>query len=216
MSKKVEVINYGEVLSQVSDFISSTLNSKFIITLLTSWPLAVVIIVLLLREGILDKLRELESLNYKDGDLKFIRNTLNEVKAYQTLSIEDNVEEQVTEAEPEEDDNDLIFYNPSAAVSQYWIKVESKVNEAYNSFIEREIKKGSELIKNPHIINKVKFLVDRGRMRRDLGKSISGLYRIKRKVARGVSIGEVETTEYITLCRIVVNEINKFQRLNQK
>ncbi|CAI8940803.1 hypothetical protein [Bacillus sp. IT-13CA1] len=215
MSKKVEVINYGEVLSQVSDFISSALNSKFIITLLTSWPLAVVLIVLLLRDVLMDKIREVESISSKYGGVEFVRKTLNWVGAKQTSSTEDNAEsednaeQQMTGAESDEAFEYLQdqLFNPSAAVKHHWLKVESKINEAYNIFIEREIKTGASLKKYPSIKDKVNFLVDKRIISKGLGAQILGLYSIN-EVVYAVKIGKDEAKNFIKLCKNVVNQIN--------
>ncbi|MEC1627570.1 hypothetical protein P9E08_19935 [Bacillus mojavensis] len=89
---------------EISHFISSLLNSKFIITIFTSWPLAIVIIVLLLRKGILDKLRQLDSFNYKDGTATFIKEEIDKAKA---LNMEFEVPKELNDmSEPDEEPSD--------------------------------------------------------------------------------------------------------------
>ena len=192
------------IWQEISQFISSILNSKFIITILTSWPLAVVIIVMLLRKGILDKLNQLDSFNYKDGTAKFIRDTLEQVKTNQSLSTDNDSNQSENDNEPEVFEN---IYDPVAAVLVYWIKLEEIIDEAIVNFsIDKNIEQPKGQTKVP-VFDKIKVLKSNGYIDEFTAKSIIGLRRIRNEVAHGVKISEKSANEFIGLCKVITKEL---------
>lgn len=197
---------------EISHFISSLLNSKFIITILTSWPLAVVIIVLLLRKGILDKLSQLDSFNYKDGTAKFIRDTLDQVKTNQTLSTEDDSNQSENDDEPDDFETEPYMLHPVSAVLVYWMKVEEVITEAYvklSSYDHREQSTGA-IPRNKKAYStrdKIDFLADKGFINKSTVNALHGLRKIRNEVAHGFKISKESAREFKELCRISVNEL---------
>ncbi|MCY8284904.1 DUF4145 domain-containing protein [Bacillus inaquosorum] len=195
-------------LTEVAKLISSVLNSKFIITILTSWPLAVVIIVLLLRKGILDKLSQLDSFNYKDGTAKFIRDTIDEVKTNQTHSTEDN-------SNQSENDSEYEVIHPVAAVLEYWIKAEEVINEAYKKLSgcsDTEPSNGGgipvpRLAKDFSTMKKIDFLARNGVIDERTKSSLTGLRKVRNEVAHGSKINIVYAKQYTELCKNAIYEL---------
>ncbi|AYJ90063.1 hypothetical protein CS953_10180 [Bacillus safensis] len=200
------------IWQEISQFISSILNSKFIITILTSWPLAVVIIVMLLRKGILDKLKQLDSFNYKDGTAKFIRDTLNQVKTNQTLS-NDEDSNQLENDYDEDFETDLLSFKPHIAVQLHWKKLEDVIDEAYvklsgNDHIER-----SKRNKKIYPSEKIKFLQNKEFININTANSLHGLRKIRNEVAHGVPIDKESTIEFAKLCNEMIFRLkNKLKK----
>ncbi|WP_144483271.1 DUF4145 domain-containing protein [Bacillus pumilus] len=205
------------IWQEVSHFISSLLNSKFIITILTSWPLAVVVIVMLLRKGILDKLKQLDSFNYKDGTANFIRDTLKQVKTNQTLSTDNDSNQSENDNEPEDFITDSYIFDPVATVLVNWMKLEEVINEACvklssNNHIEQS--KGN---KQKYVaFEKINFLENKGLIDNFTAKSLHGLRRVRNEVAHGMKISEKSAEEFTGLCNIIAKELkNKIAKDTQ-
>ncbi|WP_332286700.1 hypothetical protein [Bacillus velezensis] len=197
-------------LAEAAKLISSVLNSKFTITILTSWPLAVVIIVLLLRKGILDKLSQLDSFNYKDGTAKFIRDTIDQVKTNQTLSTEDNSIQSENDSEYEFMDP---YLQPVSAVLQYWKKVDEVINEAYEKLSDCNDTEGMISVpKAPprgSALMKIDFLARNRVIDERTKTSLTGLRKIRNEVAHGSKINVDYAKEYTELCKNAIYELKK-------
>ncbi|WP_456270350.1 DUF4145 domain-containing protein [Bacillus sp. JZ76] len=196
---------------EISQFISSLLNSKFIITLLTSWPIAVVIIVLLLRRGILDKLGQLHSFNYKDGTAKFIKEEINKAKALNpkielseksndigklasevAISSENDVDEVTSDL------NHVAEYFPSALINTSWAMVEKRIVEICEKYN----------IKSKDLYLRVKELNRSGYLSKNTLRTIMHLNNIRNLIVHAAnSIRKEDTIDFNKLCRKVLRDL---------
>ncbi|MGG7222862.1 hypothetical protein ACQXR1_21715 [Bacillus sp. ATD] len=198
---------------EISHFISSLLNSKFIITIFTSWPLAIVIIVLLLRKGILDKLRQLDSFNYKDGTATFIKEEIDKAKA---LNVEVEVPKKLNDtSEPDEEPSDANnvkeVYEPAykdyGYIDDYfaprriilsWSKVESRIIEICRNYD----------IKLSTLYKRVKALKYVGAISENTFKTITSLFNIRNAAeAHPNSVKKEDANNYEALCNKVIKDL---------
>ncbi|CAI6282848.1 hypothetical protein NRS6186_14215 [Bacillus subtilis] len=207
-------INWQINWQEISHFISSLLNSKFIITIFTSWPLAVVIIVLLLRKGILDKLRQLDSFNYKDGTATFIKEEIDKAKA---LNVEVEVPKKLNDtSEPDEEPSDsknaegvyepadfkdnkyLEDYAAPYKVILSWSMVESRIIEICRNYD----------IKLSTLYKRVKMLKHVGVISENTFKTITSLFNIRNVAeAHPNSVKKEDAYSYEALCNKVIKDL---------
>ncbi len=199
---------------EISHFISSLLNSKFIITIFTSWPLAVVIIVLLLRKGILDKLRQLDSFNYKDGTATFIKEEIDKAKGW---NVEVKMHKELNDvSEPDEEPSDsknaegvyepadfkdnkyLEDYGAPYKVILSWSMVESRIIEICRNYD----------IKLSTLYKRVKMLKHIGVISENTFKTITSLFNIRNVAeAHPNSVKKEDAYNYEALCNKVIKDL---------
>ncbi|CAI6221771.1 DUF4145 domain-containing protein [Bacillus subtilis] len=199
---------------EISHFISSLLNSKFIITILTSWPLAVVIIVLILRKGILDKIRQLDSFNYKDGTATFIKEEIDKAKA---LNVQFEVHKKLNDtSEPDEEPSDAnnvkeVYETTSFNIDNHienifapqriiisWSKVESRIIELCRNYD----------IKFSTLYKRVKRLKHVGVISENTFKTITSLFNIRNAAgAHPNSVKKEDADNYEALCNKVIKDL---------
>ncbi|MEC1261426.1 hypothetical protein P9D34_13390 [Bacillus swezeyi] len=191
-----EQLNWGEVLGGLSNFISSILNSKFIINLLTSWPLAVIIVVILLRKGILKKLEHIQSLNYKDGNINFH----DQIKAIDELQETGDESKYKSEDiyDPLEDikhyqEFDLIAKESrKAAILSVWAKLERAIDDACRELDINEKTYTQKLI----------AIMDKGRINKKNFETAMHLSRIRANLefVKEIDISLYDLKVFNTLC----------------
>ncbi|WP_345805686.1 hypothetical protein [Bacillus subtilis] len=188
----------------ISQFISSILNSKFIITLLTSWPIAVVIIIVLLRKGLLDKLDQLNSLNYKDGTATFVKEELGKANGLMASNKdeEEQSEEKINEKNNEREGiKSIAEVSPEAAILTSWLKVEACINKLLekqnpeSNFEKNPPKKKIGILKNTNNIPPVVI------------EATYHLSTIRNEAVHGAKIGYDEALNYYDLCIKVINAL---------
>ncbi|MCY9372744.1 hypothetical protein [Bacillus haynesii] len=101
---------------------------EFVSSIINSWPLAIIIIVILLRKSLLNKLGNLLNLTYKDININF-QEELN--KANKSLGETDSENEPVENDEIDIIDliSDMAYINPSSAIIASWVYFERKLSE---------------------------------------------------------------------------------------
>ncbi|MGN9864706.1 DUF4145 domain-containing protein [Bacillus swezeyi] len=213
-------INWAEI----ANFISSILNSKFVTNVLTSWPLAVVIIVLALRKGLSSKLGKLFSLKFKDLlEVNFIQDEMEKAQeSLDAVNVDEPSGDKVIKVAKKEPDSDKVSTfnieyaelesikniakeSPDAAIIASWFEVE----RALNDFLF----KIDESLLNTTVFAKVKHLSNNNLLNDNVVKSIQSLRKIRNNVAHFVeSLSYGDAIDYYILCKDVIAQIDKAKK----
>ncbi|PAE61509.1 hypothetical protein CHH88_03185 [Bacillus subtilis] len=179
---------------------------EFFSSIFNSWPLAVVIIVLALRKGLLSKLRKLLNLKFKD--LLEVNFQEEMQKAEEALNAGiGNLSGNITIHTAKMDNNpelqsmkNIAKESPDAAIIASWLNVERAIND-----LVLEIDPG---ILNKVFYEKLKHIVQGNFINDNLAGTINHLRKIRNNVAHlKESLSYNDALNYYELCESVIEQI---------
>ncbi len=163
-----------------------------------AWPATVLALFYMLREPLRSLLPFVESIKYKDGEVKF-RKGLKEARAE---AIESKIELKPSPEEKEEI-NQLLNISPSSAIVESWKEIEIAARD-----------KIQELVKDKKIIfksqrNPLSHLQMTGALIPSTARAIRDLESLRNQAAhtRDLQISKESTLEYVTLARAITKQI---------
>ncbi|MEH7627366.1 hypothetical protein [Bacillus subtilis] len=179
---------------------------EFFSSVLNSWPLAVVLMVLLLRKGLLSKLEKLISLKYKDIELNFQEELSKAKESLESIEskydiIVGNISTQQEEDEELQSVKRLAKKSPEASILASWQKVE----EALTAVL---IAKGFSDLQYSGANEKIKFLKNEKILNKYLLNSINHISKIRNNVTHlKESVTYKDALSYYELCKAIRKQI---------
>lgn len=168
------------------------------------WPVTVLIILLIMKKPIASLLPFIESLKYKDFEIKF-RKELEDAKAE---AYEAGMDLQTSSGEKEEI-NRLVDLAPSAAIIESWRDLELSAKDKINELV-KDTKELSSARRHP-----LTHLELSGALIPSTARTVRNLYNLRNQVAhsRALNITKEDALEYVTLAKVISKQIEAITEL---